>query len=144
MRAPWDEACKLQRTLPPSQRALMDAAKKRAQQLRAKRVRGSASRSCYESIPMADHEQSQREECALGPDHRCLVPFASFAEHRTIDGKKVPMCFAPNVGRRLSEDQKPLKPRQVLRFACSWLPTSHDLEQEAATPRWISVLPAST
>jgi hypothetical protein len=98
----------------------------------------------HESIPMADHEQSRREECALGPDHRCLVPFASFAEHRTIDGKKVPMCFAPNVGRRLNEDQKLLKPRQVLRFACSWLPTSHDLEQEAATPRWISVLPTST
>jgi hypothetical protein len=95
----------------------MEAAKKRAQQLRPKRVRGSASRSCYESIPMADHEQSRREECALGPDHRCLVSFASFAEYGTIDGKKVPMWFVRNVGRRLSEDQKLLNPRQVLRSA---------------------------
>jgi hypothetical protein len=121
-----------------------DAAKKGAQQLRAKRVRGLASRSCYESIPTADHEQSRREECALGPDRRCLVPFASFAEYGTIDVKKVPMWFAPNVGRRLSEDRELLNPRQVLRLACGWLPTSHDLEQEAATPRWISVLPTST
>jgi putative SOS response-associated peptidase YedK len=30
----------------------------------------------------------------LGPDHRCLVPFTSFSEYDTIDGKKVPVWFA--------------------------------------------------
>jgi putative SOS response-associated peptidase YedK len=30
----------------------------------------------------------------LGPDHRCLVPFTSFSEYDTIEGKKVPVWFA--------------------------------------------------
>jgi hypothetical protein len=64
-------------------------------------------------------------------------------KYGTIDGKKVPMWFAPNVGQRLSEDQELLNPRQAP-LCMRWLPTSHDLEQEAATPRWISVLPTST
>ncbi|WP_152045026.1 SOS response-associated peptidase [Aureimonas psammosilenae] len=35
----------------------------------------------------------------LGVGHRCLVPFTSFSEYDTVDGKKVPVWFA------LSEDR---------------------------------------
>src|SRR3954452_9351617 len=37
----------------------------------------------------------------LGPEHRCLVPFTSFSEYDTIDGKKVPVWFAPDESRPL-------------------------------------------
>jgi putative SOS response-associated peptidase YedK len=37
----------------------------------------------------------------LGPEHRCLVPFTSFSEYDTIDGKKVPVWFAPDASRPL-------------------------------------------
>jgi putative SOS response-associated peptidase YedK len=36
-----------------------------------------------------------------GPEHRCLVPFTSFSEYDTIDGKKVPVWFAPDESRPL-------------------------------------------
>ncbi|WP_375789791.1 SOS response-associated peptidase [Bradyrhizobium sp. Pha-3] len=44
----------------------------------------------------------------LGPDHRCLVPFNSFSEYDTIDGRKVPVWFA-------SDETRPL-----LAFAGLW------------------------
>jgi hypothetical protein len=37
----------------------------------------------------------------LGPEHRCLVPFTSFSEYDTIDGKKVPVWFASDESRPL-------------------------------------------
>src|ERR1700756_243250 len=37
----------------------------------------------------------------LGPEHRCLVPFTSFSEYDTIEGKKVPVWFAPDESRPL-------------------------------------------
>jgi len=37
----------------------------------------------------------------LGPEHRCLVPFTSFSEYDTIDGRKVPVWFAPDESRPL-------------------------------------------
>jgi putative SOS response-associated peptidase YedK len=37
----------------------------------------------------------------LGIEHRCLVPFTSFAEYDTIDGKKVQTWFAVNETRPL-------------------------------------------
>lgn len=37
----------------------------------------------------------------LGPAHRCLVPFTSFSEYDTIDGKKVPVWFAADKNRPL-------------------------------------------
>ena len=37
----------------------------------------------------------------LGPANRCLVPFTSFAEYDTIDGKKVPVWFAADESRPL-------------------------------------------
>jgi putative SOS response-associated peptidase YedK len=37
----------------------------------------------------------------LGQDNRCLVPFTSFSEYDTIDGKKVPVWFAADESRPL-------------------------------------------
>ncbi|WGR90946.1 SOS response-associated peptidase family protein [Bradyrhizobium sp. ISRA435] len=37
----------------------------------------------------------------LGPEHRCLVPFTSFSEYDTIDGKKIPVWFASDESRPL-------------------------------------------
>jgi len=38
----------------------------------------------------------------LGPQHRCLVPFTSFSEYDTVDGKKVPVWFAFGAARPLA------------------------------------------
>lgn len=38
----------------------------------------------------------------LGPEHRCVVPFTSFSEYHTIDGKKVPVWFALDETRPLA------------------------------------------
>lgn len=37
----------------------------------------------------------------LGPEHRCLVPFTSFSEYDTVDGKKVPVWLALDDARPL-------------------------------------------
>ena len=37
----------------------------------------------------------------LGPENRCLVPFTSFSEYDTIDGKKVRVWFAADADRPL-------------------------------------------
>ncbi|WP_416356558.1 SOS response-associated peptidase [Aureimonas phyllosphaerae] len=37
----------------------------------------------------------------LGPAHRCLVPFTSFSEYDTVDGKKLPVWFAADEDRPL-------------------------------------------
>ncbi|WP_345944135.1 MULTISPECIES: SOS response-associated peptidase family protein [unclassified Bradyrhizobium] len=37
----------------------------------------------------------------LGTEHRCLVPFTSFSEYDTIDGKRTPVWFAPDESRPL-------------------------------------------
>jgi putative SOS response-associated peptidase YedK len=37
----------------------------------------------------------------LGLENRCLVPFTSFSEYDTIDGKKVPVWFASDESRPL-------------------------------------------
>ncbi|MDI4666580.1 SOS response-associated peptidase [Xanthobacter autotrophicus] len=57
----------------------------------------------------------------LGPAHRCLVPFTSFSEYDTVDGKKVPVWFA------FSEE------RPLAFFAglwCSWTSTRKKAEGE--------------
>jgi putative SOS response-associated peptidase YedK len=38
----------------------------------------------------------------LGPANRCLVPFTSFSEYDTVDGKKVPVWFALGEERPLA------------------------------------------
>lgn len=57
----------------------------------------------------------------LGPAHRCLVPFTSFSEYDTVDGKKVPVWFA------FGEE------RPFAFFAglwCSWTSTRKKVEGE--------------
>jgi putative SOS response-associated peptidase YedK len=38
----------------------------------------------------------------LTPEHRCLVPFTSFSEYDTVDGRKVPVWFALGEDRPLA------------------------------------------
>lgn len=38
----------------------------------------------------------------LGPQHRCIVPFTSFSEYETVDGKKAPVWFALGEDRPLA------------------------------------------
>jgi putative SOS response-associated peptidase YedK len=79
--------------MPSSQEALMDATRKRAQKLEAKG-------KLVDFKELLRHEPdsgttnirnvlSSHWKRWLGADNRCLVPFTSFSEFDTIDGKKV-------------------------------------------------------
>jgi putative SOS response-associated peptidase YedK len=91
--------------MPSSSRALLDATKKRAQKLEAKgkpvdfkqllRMEPDGGTT---NIRNADSAHWRRW---LGVENRCLVPFNSFAEYDTIDGKKVPVWFAADQSRPL-------------------------------------------
>jgi putative SOS response-associated peptidase YedK len=91
--------------MPSSQRALMDATKKRAQKLAAKgktvefkellRMQPDGGTTNIRNVNSAHWERW------LDPEHRCLVPFTSFAEYDTIGGKKVPIWFASDESRPL-------------------------------------------
>jgi putative SOS response-associated peptidase YedK len=91
--------------MPSSQRALMDATKKRAQKLEAKgktvdfkqllRMEPDSGTTNIRNVSSAHWTRW------LGPDHRCLVSFTSFSEYDTIDGKKVPVWFATDERRPL-------------------------------------------
>lgn len=57
----------------------------------------------------------------LGVEHRCLVPFTSFSEYDTVDGRKVPVWFAGG------------EERPTLAFAglwCSWRSVRRKAEGE--------------
>src|SRR3954453_19168910 len=91
--------------MPSSQRALMDATKKRAEKLQAKgktvdfkellRMEPDGGTTNIRNVGSAHWKRW------LGTEHRCLVPFTSFSEYDTIDGKKVPEWFAPEQSRPL-------------------------------------------
>jgi putative SOS response-associated peptidase YedK len=91
--------------MPSSQKAQLDAAKKRAQKLEAKgkpvdfkellRMEPDSGTTNIRNVSSAHWKRW------LGPDHRCLVPFTSFSEYDTIDGKKVPVWFAADETRPL-------------------------------------------
>jgi putative SOS response-associated peptidase YedK len=91
--------------MPSSQRALMDATKKRADKLQAKgqavefkellRMEPDSGTTNIRNVNSAHWKRW------LGPENRCLVPFTSFSEYDTIDGKKVPVWFAANENRPL-------------------------------------------
>jgi putative SOS response-associated peptidase YedK len=91
--------------MPSSQRALMDATKKRAEKLQAK----GKTVDFKELLRMEPdsgttnirNTKSGHWKRWLDPEHRCLVPFTSFSEYDTIDGKKVPVWFAPDESRPL-------------------------------------------
>ena len=91
--------------MPSSSKALMDATKKRAEKLQAKgktvdfkellRMEPDGGTTNIRNVSSAHWKRW------LGPEHRCLVPFTSFSEYDTIDGKKVPVWFAPDESRPL-------------------------------------------
>jgi putative SOS response-associated peptidase YedK len=91
--------------MPSSQRALMDATKKRAEKLQAKgkvvdfkellRMEPEGGTTNIRNVSSAHWKRW------LGPENRSLVPFTSFSEYDTIDGKKVPVWFAPDESRPL-------------------------------------------
>jgi putative SOS response-associated peptidase YedK len=91
--------------MPSSQRALVDATRKRAQKLEAKgktadfkellRLEPDSGTTNIRNVGSSHWKRW------LEPDHRCLVPFNTFSEYDTIDGKKTPVWFATNESRPL-------------------------------------------
>ncbi|MGJ4932592.1 SOS response-associated peptidase [Bradyrhizobium sp. HKCCYLS2038] len=91
--------------MPSSQRALMDATKRRAENLEAKgktvdfkqllRMEPDSGTANIRNVKSAHWKRW------LTPANRCLVPFTSFSEYDTIDGKKVPVWFAADESRPL-------------------------------------------
>ena len=91
--------------MPSSQKALMDATKKRAEKLQAKgkvvefkellRMEPDSGTTNIRNVGSAHWKRW------LGPVNRCLVPFTSFSEYDTVDGKKVPVWFAADAMRPL-------------------------------------------
>jgi putative SOS response-associated peptidase YedK len=91
--------------MPSSSQAQMDATKKRAQKLEAKgkpvdfkqllRMEPDGGTTNIRNL------NSGHWRRWLGPENRCLVPFNSFSEYDTIDGRKVPVWFAVDESRPL-------------------------------------------
>jgi putative SOS response-associated peptidase YedK len=83
--------------MPSLQRALMDATKKRAQKLEAKgqsvdykqllRMEPDGGTTNIRNVNSAHWKRW------LAPANRCPVPFTSFSEYDTVEGKKVPVWF---------------------------------------------------
>ncbi len=91
--------------MPSSQRAIMDATKKRAQRLEAKGQQVDF-KELMRKEPDGGTTNIRNTSGAhwkrwLGTENRCLVPFTSFSEYDTIDGKKVPVWFAADESRTL-------------------------------------------
>ncbi|MDQ8730543.1 SOS response-associated peptidase family protein [Bradyrhizobium sp. LHD-71] len=91
--------------MPTSQRAMVDATNKRIRKLEAK-----GQKSDYKELLRKEPDSgvtnirnvsSAHWKRWLDPANRCLVPFTSFAEYDTIDGKKVPVWFAADESRPL-------------------------------------------
>jgi putative SOS response-associated peptidase YedK len=91
--------------MPTSQRAMMDATKKRAQRLEAKDQQIDFKQLLRfepdSGVTNIRNLSSAHWKRWLGPANRCLVPFTSFSEYDTIDGKKVPVWFAADTSRPL-------------------------------------------
>jgi putative SOS response-associated peptidase YedK len=91
--------------MPSSQKALMDATKKRAQKLEAKgkpvdfkellRLEPDSGTTNIRNVSSAHWKRW------LAPANRCLVPLTSFSEYDTVEGKKVPVWFAAGEDRPL-------------------------------------------
>jgi putative SOS response-associated peptidase YedK len=84
--------------MPTSPVALMEATKKRAAKLEAKGqsvdFKGLLRLEPDSGVTNIRNTSSRHWQRWLGPENRCLVPFTSFSEYDTIDGKKVPVWFA--------------------------------------------------
>src|ERR1700724_1007606 len=91
--------------MPSSQHALIEATKKRASKLEAKgkpvdfkellRMEPDSGTTNIRNVGSAHWKRW------LGSDNRCLVPFTSFSEYDSIDGKKTPVWFAADESRPL-------------------------------------------
>jgi putative SOS response-associated peptidase YedK len=92
--------------MPSSQKALMDATRKRAQKLEAKGkpvdFKDLLRHEPDNGTTNIRNVRSAHWKRWLGPGNRCLVPFTSFSEYDTVDGKKVPVWFA------MGEDRPPV------------------------------------
>jgi len=91
--------------MPSSQRAMMDATAKRVKRLEAKGEKVDFKellrREPDSGVTNIRNTSSAHWKRWLGPANRCLVPFTSFSEYDTIDGKKVPVWFAADESRPL-------------------------------------------
>ena len=91
--------------MPSSQRAMMDATAKRAKRLEARGekidFKELMRKEPDSGITNIRNTSSAHWKRWLGPENRCLVPFTSFSEYDTIDGKKVPVWFAADESRPL-------------------------------------------
>jgi putative SOS response-associated peptidase YedK len=91
--------------MPTSQVALMEAAKKRANKLEAQGkpvdFKELLRLEPDSGVTNIRNTSSAHWKRWLGPENRCLVPFTSFSEYDTIDGKKVPVWFAIDESRPL-------------------------------------------
>jgi len=91
--------------MPTSQRAMMDATNKRARKLEEKGktvdYRELLRMEPDSGVTNIRNTSSAHWKKWLGPESRCLVPFTSFAEFDTIDGKKVQTWFAADKSRPL-------------------------------------------
>src|SRR4051812_31441225 len=91
--------------MPSSQRAIMDATKKRVQRLEAKGqqvdFKELLRKEPDSGVTNIRNVSSAHWKRWLGPENRCLVPLTSFAEYDTIEGKKVPVWFAADESRPL-------------------------------------------
>jgi putative SOS response-associated peptidase YedK len=91
--------------MPSSQKAILDATKRRAQKLEAKgkpydfkellRLEPDSGTTNIRNVGSAHWKRW------LEPANRCLAPFTSFSEYDTIDGKKTPVWFALDDSRPL-------------------------------------------
>ena len=91
--------------MPSSQRALMEATKKRVEKLEAK-GKPADFKALLKLEPDSGTTNIRNLNSAhwkrwSGPPNRCLVPFTSFSEYDTVDGKKVPVWFAADETRPL-------------------------------------------
>jgi putative SOS response-associated peptidase YedK len=96
--------------MPSSSRTQMDAARKRAQKLEAQKLEAKGKPVDFKQLlrmePDSGTTNIRNVDSAhwrrwLGPQNRCLVPFNSFSEYDTIDGRKVPVWFAVDESRPL-------------------------------------------
>jgi putative SOS response-associated peptidase YedK len=90
--------------MPSSQKALMDATKKRAEKLQAK-GKTVDFKELLRREPdggVIRNVSSSHWRRWLEPTSRCLVPFTSFSEYDSIDGKKTAVWFASDESRPLT------------------------------------------
>ncbi|MDR6306378.1 putative SOS response-associated peptidase YedK [Nitrobacter vulgaris] len=91
--------------MPTSPVALMEATKKRAAKLEAKGQSVDFKEMLRlepdSGVTNIRNTSSKHWQRWLAPKNRCLVPFMSFSEYDTIDGRKVPVWFAIDESRPL-------------------------------------------